>query len=52
MILRIDRTGADLSKLFPAPPAVFNGPHPETGDELQVKGGLSDEPTGVVANDR
>jgi Mn-containing catalase len=115
-------TGADLSKLFPAPriptekipecrphiergehtklyrfspsdyqelAAVFNGPHPETGDELQVideppegfpahdlpaqegvfapdyapeeiaeiarklreGAGLSDEPTGVVAND-
>jgi len=115
-------TGADLSKLFPAPriptdkipeckphiergehlklyrfspsdyhelAAVFNGPHPETGDELQVideppegfvpydlpaeegvfapgyapeeiaeiarklreKAGLSDEPTGVVANE-
>jgi Mn-containing catalase len=115
-------TGADLSKLFPAPriptekipecrphiergehtklyrfspsdylelAAVFNGPHPETGEELQVvdeapegfapydlpaqegvfapdyepeeiaeiarklreQAGLSDEPTGVVAND-
>jgi Mn-containing catalase len=74
-------TGADLSKLFPAPRiptdkipecrphiqrgehtklyrfspsdykeiiAVFNGPHPETGEELQV---VDHPPEGALAND-
>jgi Mn-containing catalase len=74
-------TGADLTKLFPAPriptdkipecrphiergdhlrlyrfsledyrelPAVFNGPHPETGEELEV---VDEAPEGVAPND-
>jgi len=55
VILRIDRWGTELPRLYRFSPddyqeltAVFRGPHPETGEDLEVVDG---PPEGAAPND-